>query len=403
VKRSSASLPPLGRVEVEGRLHAGRSFDVWAVRHEDRDLCVKTPGCATSRGFRSDATGFETSLWGGSTGEIAEAGDLVDPGVLLTLEAERIRATGGAWNHDVVGLGYWHPDPPRGRDESAPRWLPALVMPHHPGATLASFPPEQQRRLVVGMMPALWDALVAARHGDLSAENVLVDLERGRFVLIDPGVCLWSLTSSGADDQYDWMDHRVAFTTTPASYPLLPPTYEAPGEGLEGLGLDAHLRVLGRLGGSFMVGPIIGTAWFRPGDREIERAIVRKTLELEGPPDQRTRARRRPTCSPSGSSASGLSRGGIPGPASPSGRSGSAPSGRGRGIRGSPSRRPRFSRRASRLPTAPPRPRRTSAGRSSASRSATGSTSSRSRGARGPERARNRAAGNAHESPDGCR
>jgi hypothetical protein len=284
VKRSSASLPPLGRVEVEGRLHAGRSFDVWAVRHEDRDLCVKTPGCATSRGFRSDATGFETSLWGGSTGEIAEAGDLVDPGVLLTLEAERIRATGGAWNHDVVGLGYWHPDPPRGRDESAPRWLPALVMPHHPGATLASFPPEQQRRLVVGMMPALWDALVAARHGDLSAENVLVDLERGRFVLIDPGVCLWSLTSSGADDQYDWMDHRVAFTTTPASYPLLPPTYEAPGEGLEGLGLDAHLRVLGRLGGSFMVGPIIGTAWFRPGDREIERAIVRKTLELEGPP-----------------------------------------------------------------------------------------------------------------------
>jgi hypothetical protein len=65
----------------------------------------------------------------------------VDPGVLLTLEAERIRATGGAWNHDVVGLGYWHPDPPRGRDESAPRWLPALVMPHHPGATLASFPP----------------------------------------------------------------------------------------------------------------------------------------------------------------------------------------------------------------------------------------------------------------------
>jgi serine/threonine protein kinase len=134
------------------------------------------------------------------------------------------------------------------------------------------------------MMPALWDALVAARHGDLSAENVLVDLERGRFVLIDPGVCLWSLTSSGADDQHDWMDHRVAFTTTPASYPLLPPTYEAPGEGLEGLGLDAHLRVLGRLGGSFMVGPIIGTAWFRPGDREIERAIVRKTLELEGPP-----------------------------------------------------------------------------------------------------------------------
>jgi hypothetical protein len=133
---------------------------------------------------------------------------------LLAHEAERIRASAGTWNHDVLAAG-----PVRSR-EGEPGVF-GLVMPWHPGPTLAELPRQEQRQLLPRMMISLWKALAAAAHGDLHGSNIILAPERDRFVLIDPAVFLVDRDLHASGDSKS----RCSFTTHPRYYPLLPPYY----------------------------------------------------------------------------------------------------------------------------------------------------------------------------------
>ena len=143
---------------------------------------------------------------------------------LLESEFATIAATQGAWNHqviDLVTLGDGHR---------------ALVTPFHQGYRFNDFSRDTQRELFPRMLPALWNALAATPHGDLHPENVIVQPQRGRFVLIDP--CAYAQQEpSGAQDK-----GNLAFTTCPANYPLLAPYYEPAATLTEGLPLAAHVE-----------------------------------------------------------------------------------------------------------------------------------------------------------------
>lgn len=225
---------PLGTVRVTAWLHRGALFDVLQAEHQGRAVCLKTPSLSPSaRGeevFASLTHSDETNVFitsAGGTAVIAAREALL--GQLLTLEAQRIRDTAGAWNHQVIALGVWDPEPERShlglddllREEA--RFRPVLVTPLHPGCTFGQLDRGLQRKLFPRMLPALWDALTAAPHGDLSPENLVCDLAGGRFVLIDPGVVMRSLRPRRGPG----LDEEVTVTTTNAEhYPVLSPAFD---------------------------------------------------------------------------------------------------------------------------------------------------------------------------------
>ncbi len=228
----------IGQVVIEARVHDGSLFDVFRVRQGARRFAVKTP----RRLARQPAglglatwSGIETSLWFGHAGFFADAAPDGLAGVLLALEAERIHRTRGAWNHSVECLSAWD-GPYCVQDDfhsGAGRFRHALVMPWVDAVSLADLPQAEQRQCVPRMLPALWDALCAAPHGDLTARNILIDLSAGRFSLIDPAVLL---TSSQSGDRH--VDLLTVFTTTGSAYPLLPPFWfgEVPADLSAALG-----------------------------------------------------------------------------------------------------------------------------------------------------------------------
>jgi len=152
---------------------------------------------------------------------------------------------------------------------------PVLVMPKYRGIPLVALPRDRQRVLFPMMLPALWTALSAARHGDLVASNILINEERGRFHLIDPGVTWWSLRpysprfrerlwQHGHDDLY-------VFSTTASAYPLLPPQY---GRALDPAWLlEDYLEQMLRAQYPFIPGVVLGSAWFSQSDRQLDVSL----------------------------------------------------------------------------------------------------------------------------------
>jgi hypothetical protein len=275
-------ISPFGPVAVTTPLHVGLAFEVWEVERGGARFCVKTPSRAGGAGgFASRAMGIATSLWGGSTRPGVEdvtahqgLGEL-----LLALEAEAIRQSAGAWNHEVTALGAWD-----GPDDAwhlsygpsaPPRWRMALVTPRHPGADFGALAPERQRRLLPRMLPALWEALTRAPHGDLSPANIVVSPDERRFVLIDPGVVLRS-HSSRPGAAGGSMDDACFFTTNAECYPFLPPTYCAP-QGAEAAPLEEHLALLAWAVHNSS-GPVIGT------DRPLRGEELAVVSALSGRP-----------------------------------------------------------------------------------------------------------------------
>ena len=254
-------LNPLGPAIVVEKIHAGSIFEVFRVRVGDEIYAVKSP-----RPERPDRTKswfpqefgadwfqehhpsalpwelpFDAGCWSESVFIDSASGDPVGftrPAecspeewtwlgfALLSAEAERIRLTQGRWNHEVVALGLWNEgtsaatlDPSRSRGW-AQRFRPALVMPWHEGDDLGALSRERRRELLPRMLPALWDALLVARHGDLAPSNLRVLRDREKFVLLDPGVHLRSeaLATPGFGT-----DTLGMFVTNAQTYPLLRP------------------------------------------------------------------------------------------------------------------------------------------------------------------------------------
>jgi hypothetical protein len=132
---------------------------------------------------------------------------------LLGLEAERIRASQGAWHHRVEALL------PMQGQAGAPLEL-ALVTPWAQGTSFTA-QPERARRRLQQVLPGLLRALAAAPHGDLQPDHLILSTDGERVALLDPGV---ALRRHRHEDAFE-VD-EVLLVTSPAHYPLLPPGYD---------------------------------------------------------------------------------------------------------------------------------------------------------------------------------
>lgn len=252
-------LNPLGPATVLEKIHAGSIFEVFRVRVGDEIYAVKSPRPRrperTKSWFRFGPDWFkeqhpsalpwelpiDAGCWSESSFIDSASGDPVGftrPAecspeewtwlgfALLSAEAEQVRRTRGHWNHEVVALGLWNEgssaatlDPSRSRAWRE-RFRPALVMPWHEGDDLGALSKKRRRKLFPRMLPALWDALLVARHGDLAPSNLRLLRDREQFVLLDPGVHLQSeaLAAKGFGS-----DTLGMFVTNTQTYPLLRP------------------------------------------------------------------------------------------------------------------------------------------------------------------------------------
>jgi hypothetical protein len=107
-------------------------------------------------------------------------------------------------------------------------------MPWCSGVSFAGLSRDEQRRWFPAMLPALWTALAACPHGDLTHEDLMLEPEHGWFRILDPGVRITGPAYPGGLD----FDSEL-FTTNAAHYPLVLPEHgpdqprlRAPGGGL---------------------------------------------------------------------------------------------------------------------------------------------------------------------------
>lgn len=235
-RQRRAWLEPLGCIAIGERLHAGAQFVVHEAWSSDgAALCVKIPagpGDVSAMPWQSSGSGVATSLWGGSTERLAELGrEELLASHLLVLEAAAIQRSRGAWNHEVACLGVWggFTDEAGWRSDAPPAAFQTALVTHRvPGVSLASLPRDEVRTLFPHLLPALWTALEAAPHGDLSLGNLVLDRQRGRFALVDPGVVLQRHASGSEGGAGGWMSFDCIFTTNAHAYPIFPPMWDAP-------------------------------------------------------------------------------------------------------------------------------------------------------------------------------
>ncbi len=233
---------PLGMVRVMQWLHRGRLFDVFEGEYAGQAVCLKTPVLKSADPVDADEHAFSDLVHSDQTNVFTTrkgctAVVAADPALqsrLLTVEAQRIRDTQGRWNHEVLALGVWDPT---GYVEPGPfdlatamdRYRPVLVTPRHLGQTLDQLDRATQRRLFPRMLPALWDALAFAPHGDLSPCNLVWDRHNDRFALIDPGVALTSERKRRGPKSLD--EGLTVMTTNAVHYPLICPIGDLSADG----------------------------------------------------------------------------------------------------------------------------------------------------------------------------
>jgi hypothetical protein len=190
-------------------VHEGAVFDVYRAG----DVALKVPKDATRTGISgvSASTSHNGSTlflpWETHFG--ARAALDVDPLELLRSEHARICAAGDTWNHESLGLRELE-----GKVGLATRWID--------GEPLSRKPLAAQRGLWPAMLPALWDSLAAAPHGDVDPANLLLLADGQRFALIDPAPMVVVTKDQGASRRVS-----LAFTTRAGAYPILPPYWDA--------------------------------------------------------------------------------------------------------------------------------------------------------------------------------
>jgi hypothetical protein len=223
------SLGKLGDARIVRSLHHGAWFDVALADLGGRPVCLKHPA---PLGAAQCLSGLFSAHWdflfSRLISMIADTGfhaDWCPADDLLRGEAERLRATEGVWNHEVLTFV----------EESDVG--PCLVTPFHEGTPFAGLDRPTRRRLFPRMLPSLWRALAHTFHGDLNGGNLIVQGE-SRFVLIDP--CVGAFGPRTGGDSY-WTA-SLTFTTTPALYPLLAPHCASPIPLRAGASLSEHFE-----------------------------------------------------------------------------------------------------------------------------------------------------------------
>lgn len=210
-------------VQILAPLHAGARFHVYRALVGDAEVCIKTPAAAAAGEalyrWQEENISNPTFLYrtGNAAACEASSGILAR---LLALEQAAIDRTAGAWNHATLGLSHWlGPDGGPG--------LPALLLPLHDARPLGQFERAERVDLIERMLLSLWNALADRPHGDLNESNLLIARDRSRFHIIDPGV-----QERVQLKDRDRTECITMFTTTPASYPILPPWEEGLGLSL---------------------------------------------------------------------------------------------------------------------------------------------------------------------------
>lgn len=229
-RSTTIEVAPFGYCKDLVKLQSGYLFDLYQGKLDGRPVCLKVPH-SPPQVRPTETTPTEVPLYKyfeaninfgsevyGDTSVVAPPG-LWEISLLLQMEAEIIRATQGWWNHSAIGMGIF--DSPDGdpiqvisrtRYAKNSKFWPVLLMPYHQAMPLSAYPQEEKCRLFPYMLLFLWDALCFQPHGDLSENNLLVEEDKGNFVLIDPGVCIGGLDCG-----------KTLFTTNAVNYPLLFP------------------------------------------------------------------------------------------------------------------------------------------------------------------------------------
>ncbi len=219
-----------GTARVVERAYAGRCFDVYRLEAAGRSFALKvraeSPAADGPSYLAVRTLGGVSTVWnvacdaGHPVGETAGRREFdaewqpADADALLADEAQRLRAAGSAWGHHEVRLS-------RGDLPARPDLL-GLVTSWQPGRPLVTLERAERRHFLADALPALWDALAIALHGDLHGSNVMVTPDGAGFSLIDAGAQVQrhrgsTGPSSGADG--------LTFVTTAEAYPILPPYY----------------------------------------------------------------------------------------------------------------------------------------------------------------------------------
>jgi hypothetical protein len=220
------SLPP-PKVRLTGLLRAGARYEVWAGELGDERVCVKVPAFDSSTpslySMNHSLVAHSEAFSDGITQPFQPGVEVL--GDLLEIEAGIIAATGRAWNHRSLGVGRVLAQHSGGGSD-AREWSRALVLPRYDGFTLDTVEIGERASLFEHMLPALWTALCASPHGDLNEANLIIDPERSRFHLIDPGV---RKTGWWAAERTPWVLRdevwNAVFITTAANYPILYPVF----------------------------------------------------------------------------------------------------------------------------------------------------------------------------------
>lgn len=244
------------------RVHVGPLFEVFRARLGDRDVAIKrhsaTPqwdDALVSVWTHSDPTNiFYHRQFGWTDDELPPGPSYFE--ALLRAEHAVIECAEGDWNHPGAKLARWCADDviaPTLHGEASRSGDPAdvvdghdghpfrtsashpgalcLVMPWCDGASFATLPRAEQRRLFPAMLPALWKALAACPHGDLSPANLMIEREQGFFRILDPGVRIAGPSRAAIQGSFAF-GGRGAFrfqsemlTTNPTHYPLVMPEH----------------------------------------------------------------------------------------------------------------------------------------------------------------------------------
>ena len=198
-------------------IHIGKLFNVYKIWYNNQYCALKIPAQKpTSNLYVGSASMYFSRLFSLEchTGEIYEpnGANIPSPVAMLRHEHQRIKYTQKRWNHSTTFLENINLN-----DIDSP----GLLSPFWEGGHWADCSLEEQRTLFPQLLPSLWKALSFMIHGDLQPSNIVFNLAKTKFALIDPGSLLIDARDHGGSDYTS----NIYFTTNRTFYPVIPPYF----------------------------------------------------------------------------------------------------------------------------------------------------------------------------------
>lgn len=220
------------KLEQVEHLRAGVLFDVFRAKLAGQDVFLKRIAGAerrqsaalAARWTHSNETNVFTTCEFGWSAPNERGPSKADYEMLLRAEHSVIERAAPHWNHPGSQLSRWCKEDRLEPEEPSSEGELCLLMPWCQGHALAALSRSEQRRLFPSMLPSLWRALSFCPHGDLKAEDLLLDPGGSFFRILDPGVGIQG--PSHARNSSSGLDfNSTLMTTNLAHYGLLLPEH----------------------------------------------------------------------------------------------------------------------------------------------------------------------------------